>query len=116
MRLISVLICLLCSTVWIFRLNNSIANKKIYLFCVILALISTVLERETMETVEKAFENNTKSRLFFIPAFILAIMVMVANWNLFRGDHEDVIVIYLVTVLVSGIYVFYKAILGLLYT
>ena len=113
MRLLPILICLCCSAIWILSLKNSIANKKIYLFCVILAFVSTVFDYEIKDIIQNSLGSKTKSRQFFIPAFILATMVTVANWNLYRGDHENVIVIYLVTVLVSGIYVFYKAILGL---
>lgn len=43
MKLLSILICLCCSAIWTLCLKNSIANKKIYLFCVILAFVSTVL-------------------------------------------------------------------------
>lgn len=113
MRLLPILICLCCSAIWILSLKNSIANKKIYLFCVILAFVSTVFDYEIKDIIQNSLGSKTKSRQFFIPAFILATMVTVANWNLYRGDYENVIVIYLVTVLVSGIYVFYKAILGL---
>lgn len=113
MRLLPILICLCCSAIWILSLKNSIANKRIYLFCVILALVSTVYNREIKGIIQKAFGNKSKSGLFFIPAIMLATMVTVANWNLYRDVHENVNVLYFVTVLISGIYVFYKAILGL---
>lgn len=113
MRLLPILICLCCSAIWILSLKNSIANKRIYLFCVILALVSTVYNREIKGIIQKAFGNKSKSGLFFIPAIMLATMVTVANWSLYRDVHENVNVLYFVTVLISGIYVFYKAILGL---
>lgn len=112
-RIFPIFLCMFCSVIWILSLKNSLANKRIYLFCVILALVSTVYNREIKGIIQKAFGNKSKSGLFFIPAIMLATMVTVANWSLYRDVHENVNVLYFVTVLISGIYVFYKAILGL---
>ena len=60
MRLLPILICLCCSAIWILSLKNSIANKRIYLFCVILALVSTVYNREIKGIIQKAFGNKSK--------------------------------------------------------
>ena len=108
----------LCSIIWILCLKNSIANKKIYLFCVILALVSSFFDRHISNYFKKTFGSEEKSRLLVIPAILLSTMVTVANWNLYRGLDESVNAFYFVTVLISGIYIFYRAIQGLyaLYT
>lgn len=109
----SVLLCLLCSTVWILCLKNSIANKKIYLFCVILALVSSFFDCEITELYKDFLVSKTKKKLLVLPAVLLSVMVTVANWNLYRGLDESINAFYFVTVLISGIYIFYRAILGL---
>ena len=109
----SVLLCLLCSTVWILCLKNSIANKKIYLFCVILALVSSFFDCEITELYKDFLVSKTKKKLLVLPAVLLSVMVTVANWNLYRGLDESINAFYFVTVLISGIYIFYRAIQGL---
>ncbi len=118
LRLFSVSMCLLCSAIWILCLKNSIANKKIYLFCVILALVSSFFDCEITELFKDSFGSRTKKKLIVLPAVLLSVMVTVANWNLYRGLDESVNAFYFVTVLISGIYIFYRAIQGLyaLYT
>ena len=113
LRLFQAFICLFCSAIWILCLKNSIANKKIYLFCVILALVSSFFDRHISNYFKKTFGGEEKSRLLVIPAILLSTMVTVANWNLYRGLDESVNAFYFVTVLISGIYIFYRAILGL---
>ena len=113
MRIFQTMLCLMCSGIWILCLKNSIANKKIYLFCVILALVSSFFDRHISNYFKKTFGGEEKSRLLVIPAILLSTMVTVANWNLYRGLDESVNAFYFVTVLISGIYIFYRAILGL---
>lgn len=113
LRLFSISVCLLCSAIWILCLKNSIANKKIYLFCVILALVSSIFDHEISEIVEKTLYDETNPRLLTIPAILLSTMVTIANWSLYRGLDESVNAFYFVTVLISGIYIFYRAIQGL---
>lgn len=103
----------LCSIIWILCLKNSIANKKIYLFCVILALVSSFFDCEITELYKDSFGSKTKKKLLALPAVLLSVMVTVANWNLYRGLDESVNTFYFVTVLISGIYIFYRAIQGL---
>ena len=75
LRLFSISVCLLCSAIWILCLKNSIANKKIYLFCVILALVSSIFDHEISEIVEKTLYDETNPRLLTIPAILLSTMV-----------------------------------------
>ena len=53
LRLFQALISLFCSAIWILCLKNSTANKKIYLLCVILALVSSCFSCEIKDKPEK---------------------------------------------------------------
>ena len=68
---------------------------------------------EITELYKDSFGSKTKKKLLALPAVLLSVMVTVANWNLYRGLDESVNAFYFVTVLISGIYIFYRAILGL---
>ena len=113
LRLFQAFISLFCSAIWILCLKNSIANKKIYLLCVILALVSSCFSCEIKDKLEKVFGSETKQKLIVIPAILLSTMVTVANWNLYRGLYKPLNVFYFVTVLLTGIYIFYRAIIGI---
>ena len=90
LRLFQAFICLFCSAIWILCLKNSIANKKIYLLCVILALVSSCFSCEIKDKLEKVFGSETKQKLIVIPAILLSTMVTVANWNLYRGLRHSI--------------------------